>query len=98
MSFLPKFSSLKEALRDWEDPDVALYMVGRCLGLIEHGVSFAASKPLVNTSNSVSLVIGETLDAMVRLGAVEYDENEMRYRWNSTFKLDEHQIIEYDAS
>jgi hypothetical protein len=97
MSTPSDFSSLKEALAEWQDIDVTAYYVGQCLGLIERNVSFAASKPLVLTSNSVSHVIYDILDALVKLAAVEYDPEEMRYRWSSTFKLEENLIAQLSA-
>ena len=94
MSTSSPFNSLKEALADWEDPDVTAYYVGRCLGIIDHNVAFAASKPLVLTSNPVADLLYETLNRLVKIQALEYDSEELRYRWNSSFKLDENQIAQ----
>ena len=94
MSALPNFSSLKEALADWQEPDVTAYELGRCLGVIEHDVPFGSSKPLVLTSNNVADMLYQTLDRLVKIKALEYDDNELRYRWNSSFKLDERQIAQ----
>ena len=81
MSVLAQFGSLKEALADWQDADVAAYYLARCLGIIEHNVSFAASKSIVFTSNPVSDMLYQTLNRMVEARVLEHDADEQRYRW-----------------
>ena len=85
MSGPHQFVSLKESLKEWEDPDVAAYYVARCLGLIAPDVSFAASKPTTFTANPVSDLLYETLEHLVRIGALEQTGDEPRYRWNQSF-------------
>jgi hypothetical protein len=34
---------------------------------------------------------------VVKIKALDYDDNELRYRWNSSFKLDESQIAQASA-
>ena len=80
-----QFASLREALKEWQDPDVAAYRVARCLGLIGPDVSFAASKPTVFTANPVSDLLYQTLQHLVRIGALEQTGDEPRYRWNQSF-------------
>jgi len=90
MSEAHQLVSLREALKDWEDPDIAAYHVARCLGFIAPGVSFAASKPTVFTANPVSDLLYQTLQHMVRIGALEQTGDEPRYRWNQSFATEVH--------
>jgi hypothetical protein len=85
MSEPEQFTSLREALKEWEDPDIAAYHVARCLGLITPDVSFAASKPTVFTANPVSDLLYQTLQHLVSIGALEQTGDEPRYRWNESF-------------
>ncbi len=80
--------SLREALKEWEDPDVAAYHGACCLGLIAPTVSFAASKPTVFTANPVSDLLYQTLEHLVRIGALEQTGDEPRYRWNGSFRAE----------
>ncbi len=83
-----QFASLREALQEWEDPDVTAYYLARCLGLIAPDVSFAASKPTVFTANPVSDLLYKTLEHLVRIGALEQAEDGPRYRWNQSFRTE----------
>ena len=94
MNMSPPFSSLKQALADWQDPDVAAYLLGQCLGIIGLEVSFGASKPLVCTAHPVAEVLYQTLHRLVAVKVLEYEQEGMRYRWNSAFDLGEGTIAQ----
>lgn len=88
MSEPRQLASLREALREWEDPDVTAYHLARCLGLIAPDVSFGASKPTVFTANPVADLLYETLGRLVKIGALEQTGDEPRYRWNQSFSME----------
>ena len=89
MSAPSLFSSLKEALADWEDPDVTAYYLGCCLGLMgpEDGSfdGFRKAKATVFMDNPVGNALYAMLDRLVSLGALLYNEPEMQYKWNPSF-------------
>jgi hypothetical protein len=82
------FNSLKEALTDWVDCDVTAYYLARCLGLISHDIHFSSFKAAVHSPNPVSDLLHPILDSLVKLKALEFDEDEVRYRWNQSFDPD----------
>ena len=78
MRTLSHFDSLRDALADWQAPDVTAFHLARCLG--DKGVSFAASKRVVFTPNPVSYMLFQTMDHLVKLNALERNEREQSYR------------------
>jgi hypothetical protein len=86
------FSTLKVALADWVDRDIATYHLSCCLGLMEPEDGsldgFRDNKHVFWSNNR----LGNTLDAMMfeleKCGVLEHDESDAndRFRWNSTFK------------
>jgi hypothetical protein len=77
--------SLKELLREWEDQDTAAFQVGVTLGILPpddpgHN-TFRRFKGLLWSNNPVGNFLYHSLDELVRLGFIEHDDNEMKYRW-----------------
>jgi hypothetical protein len=75
-------NSLKTALKDWQDSDVAQMCLADCLGL-------AASendhpKGLYWTNNRLSRMLHDLLERMVRTGVLQ-ESSEGKYRWNPSF-------------
>jgi hypothetical protein len=88
MKTLSHFDSLQDALADWQAPDVTAYYLARCLGVLHRELSPAKFRKVVFTSNPVSSMLFQTLDHLVKLGALECNEREQRFRWNPSFKAD----------
>ena len=82
--------TLKSALQDWTEFDAAGHALMRCLGLL----SLDYPKALITTSlkhifwsdNDVGNKLSEMLHMLTQLGILEYDEENMLYRWNAAFK------------
>src|SRR5262245_20847240 len=86
-----KSQILKDALTTWEDFDVATYKLACALGIFPpdqggydglrtHKWFFWSANPLGET-------LGRFLDELAKHGVLEYDENEMKFRWNENFSL-----------
>lgn len=58
----------------------------------EH-VSFAGKyKWLWETNNKCSNMVTSILDRLVDLGILEYNDQEMQFRWNSNYKMSEQSV------
>jgi hypothetical protein len=76
-------------LRDWTDFDVAGFHVGQALGLIPGGswediVLKGDLKGIFWSNNLGGNALGEVLDRMTELGALEKNEED-QFRWNPEF-------------
>lgn len=86
------FKSLKEALADWQDSDVATYYLACCLGLMgpEDGSldCFRNAKHVFWSANQLGEALGRFMDQLVECGVLEFDDagTNTRYRWNPSFK------------
>jgi hypothetical protein len=86
MNFPAHFESLKTALANWVDGDVAAYYLACCLGLMpqEDGSlnGFRDAKWVFCSGNPTGNELYAFLDKLVELGFLEFDGEEVRYRWN----------------
>jgi len=86
------FPSLKAALADWVDSDIATYYLACCLGLMgpEDGSldGFRNAKHVFWGANGLGEFLGRFLDQLVEHGVLEFDDSgtSYRYRWNPSFK------------
>jgi hypothetical protein len=80
--------SLKQELADWTDFDVAGLQLGRCLGVFGPDITAVHHVKSVFCSNDepVGGILLRLLDQLVRDGVLDYDDDEQRYRWNSSFR------------
>jgi hypothetical protein len=75
--------TLRDALTDWTDYDVAAYQLGRHLGAIPPGRTFGSVKTMFWVADyPLGEALVDMLDLMVRAGTLLKDEDEERYRWN----------------
>ena len=79
-------SSLPAALREWTDVDVALYELGRALGVIGPSESFNQAKGMLwwGAENPLGEALYGTLRTLVSGGILEEnpDDSQM-YRWSA---------------
>jgi len=84
------FRTLKEALADWVDADVATYYLACCLGLMgpEDGSlhKFRDAKHVFWGASELGESLGRFLDTLVQRGVLEFKTDGLHYRWNSSFK------------
>lgn len=84
-------SSFCESMSDWHDWDLAEYKLAICLGLLppDSGTfeNFTKYKYLWWSNNGLGNFLYSTLQSLVQLGILEFDEEE-RFRWNANFSLD----------
>lgn len=81
---------LKELLSDWEDPDITQYYLACCIGLIDYDDSFTVfreSKHIFWTGNKIQSMLRDMIESMVENRILEFDEDEVKYRWNTSFQL-----------
>ena len=92
MTFPAHFPSLKVALADWVDSDVATYCLACCLGLMgpEDGSldGFRSAKHVFWGANELGESLGRFMDQLVACGVLEYDDSgtNSRFRWSPSFK------------
>jgi hypothetical protein len=85
------FESLKVALDDWADFDVATYCLACCLGLMgpEDGTlaEFRRAKHVFWGANPLGEVLSHFMQGLVNCGVLEFDDSgpNCRYRWNRSF-------------
>lgn len=79
--------TLREALKDWTDWDVAEYRLAICLGLMSPQVDFASqAKHVFWSNNPVGTALSACLTQLVHTGVLEFDEEEQRVRWSPAFR------------
>jgi hypothetical protein len=79
-------NSLREALADWKDRDVAAFWLATILGIFESNVTFAKdAKHVFWSDNRLGSSLEQVLKILTSLGALEEDEERERLRWNPKF-------------
>ncbi len=81
-------ATLKEALGNWTDLDIAAYQLALCLGLMTPDVEFATrAKHVFWTDNGIGNLLYKMLDELTQQGVLEKQvEPDYQYRWNADFK------------
>lgn len=79
--------TLKDELADWADFDVAGLYVGRCLGVFGPDItSIAQIKHVFWSAHPVGEMIVGFLRQLVEAGVLEYNEENLGFRWNQSFR------------
>lgn len=81
--------NFRELLKDWTDQDIAAYYLACSLGLVVYDSSFTSfreTKHIYWSNNPTSELLYGTLQKMVEIQMLEFDDDETRYRWNKAFK------------
>ena len=92
MVFPAHFPSLKVALSDWVEGDVAEYYLACSLGIMkpEDGSldGFRRAKHVFWSRNELGESLRDFMQNLVERGVLEFDDSGGRYhyRWNPTFK------------
>jgi hypothetical protein len=82
-----KQRSLKTALADWTDIDIAQYQLGICLNMISSDVPFNSVKHIFWSDNQIGNALAKMLDTLAEAHVLEKrDEPDFQYRWNENFK------------
>ena len=82
-----KTDTLRHALHDWTDIDVAQFYLAVSLGIMQSYVSFSQVKGAFWTDNPVANTLVEILDSLRKANILEKrDEPDYQYRWNPDFK------------
>jgi len=82
-------NTLKKTLRSWKDIDVVMCKLGEYIGLFEKDASVNEYKAFFWTNNPISKVLHAMLNELQEIGAIEYNEEELQYRWNKKFDVNE---------
>lgn len=77
---------LRELFEDWVDWDIAEHNLAVVLGIIDPETPMLDVKHIFWTSNPWGEVLHTILTELVYLGVLEYDVDEVRYRWNTGFE------------
>lgn len=82
------FSTLKTAIRDWTDVDVAQYSLAVALGLMSPTTPFQTdAKHVFWTDNPTGTMLHLILEDLVKFGVLESRlGSDLQYRWNVAFK------------
>lgn len=92
MEFPAQFRSLKVALADWVHADVATYYLACCLGLMkpEDGTldGFREAKHVFCGSSEIGSALWQFMETLQKLGVLEFDDKNIKWRWNPSFKGD----------
>ena len=76
--------TLREALRDWTDIDVAAHSLACCVGVFPFGAIDPFPKWVYWSKNPLGEALVRTLDEYVALGVLEKrDEPDLQYRWSA---------------
>lgn len=79
--------SLRIALKDWTDVDLAQYAVATSIGLMPEGNFSRRGKSVFWTNNPIGDMLHNFLERMVQAGILEKrDEPDFQYRWNPGFR------------
>jgi len=76
--------TLKEALTNWVDCDVAMHALAMCFGLVSEADPYP--KGIYWSNNDTNLALYEILEQLVNLGAIVRDD-EQRYRWVASYRI-----------
>ena len=86
-------TSLREALADWTDRDVAAFRLAEILGIFESDVTFATDTKYVFWSdNALGVSLDQILRQLAALGALEFDEEREQFRWSVQFSWRERSV------
>ncbi len=78
--------SLRHQLHAWLDWDGAAYSLAQVLGILEPSVPLPAeAKHVFWSRNDLGDALQDILQVLVRIGALKYEEEEQKYRWNAGF-------------
>ena len=78
--------NFREKLKNWVDIDFAAYYLGIQLGLMPDEPGFGRAKHVFWSRHVVGEALVESLNQLKIAGILEFNEEEMQYRWNSEFK------------
>jgi hypothetical protein len=85
----PSVETLRGALQDWTDVDLAEYYTAVALGLIdpERSPFQTQAKHVFWTDNPVGNALHQLLETLVSLSVLERrDEPDLQYRWNAQYR------------
>ena len=88
-------TTLKLALENWEDVDVAIGSLAECLGLRVSGSDHSTA--FYWTKTPLSSVLCYILNSLVQVGVLEQNDDG-EYRWNQAFPPSLDQYYESDWS
>ena len=85
---------LPEALSEWTDFDGASWRLAKCLGLMpdipwnpgDRTKPGYGMKAAFWSSNLFGETLTRIMQELVRMGALEFDEDNIAYRWNTEFR------------
>ena len=78
-------NTLKAALTEWTDFDVAAHALAQALGLMPEDAAMREYKAVYWSNNSLGNLLHSQLEQLVAEGILE--KLEERYRWCSTYQL-----------
>lgn len=76
--------TFREYLEDWQDIDVAQFYLGVSLGIFmenDHPFINTDIKGILWSENELGNFLYKALGNLVKLGFIEFDEAEDKYRW-----------------
>ena len=80
-----KFNTLRDALKDWQDDDVAMLHLAHAIGIVEDVAAVHNAKAVFWSKNSLGEFLYRLLQELKNEGLIESDEAESRYRWKQDF-------------
>ena len=83
---MEKFVTLKESLAEWQDFDTAQHALAICVGLMSPNMDFHRAKHVFWSANPIGEALHYILQELIKVGVLEHDDEEGKYRWNQAFK------------
>ena len=72
---------LKDRLADWQEPDAAMFYLGKALGAIAPETSWGQAKSLFWGATPLGMALVDTLHYMADIGILEQCDDYGKYRW-----------------
>ena len=90
--------NLKERLKNWTYMDFAAFQLAVCLGLMKDGDFQVKTKHIFGSRNILGNLLYAILASLQKEKILQYNSNEMQYRWNKSYKWNKKQAFSFNKT